>query len=306
MTKVNVMADLETWGKKPGFDLRSIGGCVFAPFTRHNGPLIHDGSLGTIRPFYVATDNPSSDPDVAPPVPNETGNAWQWDGVDAYRKYPLRRDPETVQWWSEQSDEAQAAFASPVDLRVALIQFADWLRALVGDTYDPNDHARRVPDDIKLWSHGPAFDPPILAAAYDACGLPLPWHYRAPRDTRTVFDLAGQDDHSAFMQQFNHGTAHNALDDAISQAQCVCAAIGMITRTPIPMILHCPTCHQQHIDEATEAWPNPPHRSHECQKCGAIWRPADIATAGVQYIDTVGKADSYDNRAPVNGLGDPI
>jgi hypothetical protein len=61
---------------------------------------------------------------------------------------------------------------------------------------------------------------------------------------------------------------------------------------PIPMILHCPACRLQHIDEATSDWDNPPHRSHLCHGCGHIWRPADVATDGVAAINTFGSADS--------------
>lgn len=101
---------------------------------------------------------------------------------------------------------------------------------------------------------------------------------------------------------------------------------------PIDMILYCPKCHAQHIDLPQELcrktdptaflqnkhcwskkghdgpcnlapshhldaleknlWKNPPHRSHLCQSCGHIWRPADVATNGVQEIKTKGKADS--------------
>lgn len=64
----------------------------------------------------------------------------------------------------------------------------------------------------------------ILAAVYQAVNLPVPWHYRAPRDTRTIFDAAGIDDHSAWLAQYATGTVHHALDDAICQARAVCAA----------------------------------------------------------------------------------
>jgi hypothetical protein len=226
MTNVlNVSLDLETWGTRPGFDLRSIGACVFAPTTRHGGPLIHDGSLGTIRPFYVACDNP-----LAP-------NAMYNDD----RKYPLKRDPQTVQWWTEQSDEAQAAFADPIDLRMALDQFGQWLTALMFPHpvspwtafVDPS------PDTLRLWSHGAAFDPGILAEAYHAVGLPVPWHYRAPRDTRTAFDLAGIEDHSAWLAQHPGplGLMHHALDDAICQARAVCAAMARL-RLPDDVVTH--------------------------------------------------------------------
>jgi len=49
---------------------------------------------------------------------------------------------------------------------------------------------------------------------------------------------------------------------------------------PISMILHCPKCGLQHVDEPDErtpGWENPPHRSHLCHGCGHIWRPADVA-----------------------------
>lgn len=92
---------------------------------------------------------------------------------------------------------------------------------------------------------------------------------------------------------------------------------------PIDMVLHCPNCGMQHIDapnhwsdrfdppptdgsmddeeraefDATvkayeDEWTNPPHRSHLCHGCGHIWRPADVPTNGVAFINTKGNADS--------------
>lgn len=63
-------------------------------------------------------------------------------------------------------------------------------------------------------------------------------------------------------------------------------------RDPIPMMLHCPRCSIQHVDAPDGEWTNPPHRSHLCHACGCIWRPADVPTAGVQSIETRGKADT--------------
>lgn len=227
MTKIDVSFDSETWGTEPGCDIRSIGACVMDVRTGHVAGHSHDDGRegGT---FYQAVDNPASDP--AEPKPNPTGKEWTWDGVDSFRSHPLTRDPRTVQWWSEQSTEAQTAFADPMDLRQGLILFGGWLRGLSGDTYDPADHDRRFPDDRKLWSHGAAFDAPIIAAAYRACGLPVPWHYRAPRDTRTCFDMAGVTDHSAWLALTPGplGLLHHALDDSICQARAVCAAYAKI------------------------------------------------------------------------------
>jgi predicted RNA-binding Zn-ribbon protein involved in translation (DUF1610 family) len=85
---------------------------------------------------------------------------------------------------------------------------------------------------------------------------------------------------------------------------------------PIPMILFCPACGNQHIDREEEhnphcavhlvtplpctcgRWTNPPHRSHLCAGCGHIWRPSDVRTAGVAEIATQG---SHDTPDPVRG-----
>lgn len=215
---MNIMFDLETWGTEPGCDIRSIGACVFA----HETGLVHDGSLGTIKPFYVACENPAGE--LGDPMVDD-GSMWWDDANDTYRRYPLTRDPNTVKWWDDQSDDAKAAFDDPIDLREALERFDSWLGGLFNYEETPHDT-----DCIRLWSHGAAFDAPILAAAYRAVGLPVPWHYRAPRDTRTLFDVAGIVDHSAWLKDRPGpmGIPHHALDDAICQARGVCDAYARL------------------------------------------------------------------------------
>lgn len=66
---------------------------------------------------------------------------------------------------------------------------------------------------------------------------------------------------------------------------------------PIPMVLHCPQCGSQHIDAPSGEWTNPPHKSHLCSGCGAIWRPADVPTTGVAAVATRGKADTWPKPA---------
>lgn len=96
---------------------------------------------------------------------------------------------------------------------------------------------------------------------------------------------------------------------------------------PIDMILHCPKCGMQHIDEPEsestyagrlfesswwelggdkpERWMNPPHKSHLCRKeeggCGTVWRPADVPTNGVQAVSR-GKADTWPAGVPAVGI----
>lgn len=62
---------------------------------------------------------------------------------------------------------------------------------------------------------------------------------------------------------------------------------------PIAMLLFCPRCDLQHVDAAQpdKGWDNPPHRSHQCQACHYVWRPADVATTGVRALQTTGEAD---------------
>ncbi|AHJ10733.1 putative exodeoxyribonuclease [Rhizobium phage vB_RglS_P106B] len=221
----HVMLDLETWGKTPGSDIRSIGAVVFDPTAPYGGfvgmrctSCINGASdpwgctdclnTGTDSrgEFYVACENSSViEPGVFSYYP---------DGVGGYRKYPLARDPETVKWWSEQTPEAQAAFEHPVDLRKACGQFQTWFCEF--------ENGNMQSSKTFIWANGPQFDISILKAVFDAVGLDEPWYYRAPRDFRTITDAAGmtRDD----FQAFNHGTTHNALDDAISQAKIVCEA----------------------------------------------------------------------------------
>lgn len=228
MTVKHVSLDLETWGTTPGCDIRSIGACVFDPVTGYVAG--HDYPVGSREcpTFYLATDNPRG----------YWGNGSSRErffttGKSSDRlKYPLKRDPRTVQWWSEQSAEAQGAFENPVDLKDALRRFDRWLTDVAPDQRVVIKTASRehAVSTAPLWCHGPAFDVPILAAAYEAVGLTIPWHYRAPRDTRTAFDMAGIDDHSAWLAQHPGplGVPHHALDDAICQARAVCAAYEQI------------------------------------------------------------------------------
>lgn len=214
---LNLMLDLETWGTSPGCDIRSIGACVFAPDTGYvaDPTDLIEQNCNVPHTFYLATDNPHG----------YWGNGSSRDrffetGKTSDRlKYPLKRDPKTVQWWSEQSAEAQAAFENPVDLRIALSRLSVWLADVSPDV-----------TALRLWAHGSHFDIPILAAAYEAVGLPVPWHYRAPRDTRTAFDMAGILDHSAWLKQHPGplGVPHHALDDAICQARAVCGAWDVV------------------------------------------------------------------------------
>lgn len=50
----------------------------------------------------------------------------------------------------------------------------------------------------------------------------------------------------------------------------------------IPMLLWCPACGARHVDKGDFA--TRPHHTHACQECGLCWRPAIVATVGVQFL----------------------
>lgn len=117
---------------------------------------------------------------------------------------------ETIAWWMAQDETVRAAaFADPkaVHLNAALHDFAVWLRgAATSRTGD------REP--VYLWGNGANFDISILESAYADAGLERPWEFRGVRCLRTVRALAGAE----AIERPEIGNAHNALDDAVSQA----------------------------------------------------------------------------------------
>ena len=48
------------------------------------------------------------------------------------------------------------------------------------------------------------------------------------------------------------------------------------------MLLHCPLCSGRHVDAGEFA--TKVHHTHACQFCGHVWRPALVATVGVQFL----------------------
>lgn len=108
-------------------------------------------------------------------------------------------DAATVLWWMGQSDAARQALLRPGEpLATVLLAFSDWLGS----------------DRCKIWGNGASFDNVIVASAYRRLYLPMPWKFWNDRCYRTV---KAMNPHIPFVGV--QGTAHNALDDAKSQAQ---------------------------------------------------------------------------------------
>lgn len=138
--------------------------------------------------------------------------------------------PDTLEWWLKKGEAAKRVFtgqAKKTPLSVAL----DELRTYV-----------LKHKDATVWGNGSSFDISILEHAYDngCVGLTEPWAYWNVRDMRTIVDVAGIKKD----EMKRNGTHHNALDDAIFQAEVISAAwrkirgaIGMLPagkRSPAP------------------------------------------------------------------------
>lgn len=123
-------------------------------------------------------------------------------------------DPNTVAWWLQRGVVAQhigdgMGAGSPLD--AALRELAAWF---VG------------PGEVSgVWSHGATFDLPILEHAYAQHSIRVPWHYRTPRDTRTVYALTpgGMPDVPADPER-----KHDAAYDCERQVQTLVAAFARI------------------------------------------------------------------------------
>lgn len=114
--------------------------------------------------------------------------------------YGLKMDASTVLWWM--SDELRQACkdwleSKRVDLPTALEAFAMWF----GN------------ESLPLWGNGATFDNVILRSAYKATGLEAPWKFYHDRCYRTMKNAAPG------VEIKRVGQHHNAVDDAITQAQ---------------------------------------------------------------------------------------
>lgn len=110
----------------------------------------------------------------------------------------LHLDASTVLWWLGQDAVARAELQQPAEpIQPVLLEFQNFCAG----------------QDWRVWGNGSDFDNALLAAAYHACLIPLPWKFSNNRCYRTLKSLWPQ----VVMERT--GTYHNALDDARSQAR---------------------------------------------------------------------------------------
>ena len=110
-------------------------------------------------------------------------------------------DDSTVEWWGKQAEDVREEALGDGD-RITLEQFTKELnRFIVGAK--------------NIWAQGPVFDIVILENLYRQIGLPCPWQFWQIRDSRTLLSTHGDP------REKNKVGLHNALEDAVSQAQAV-------------------------------------------------------------------------------------
>lgn len=131
-------------------------------------------------------------------------------------------DASNVAFWFDQVKEAQEeAMSQKLErwpLKACLTMLDDWLimKGAVGIT--PFDIIFN--DKARLWAKPPEYDVRLLRDAYARVDQRFPFHWRATRDMRTLLEvgqLLNMDGATPMV-----GTKHNALDDAVHQAQVVC------------------------------------------------------------------------------------
>ena len=124
-------------------------------------------------------------------------------------------DPATVAWWMQQTTAASLGKkieTTGVNIGAALLALGEWYA--------------NQPDVAAVWSHGATFDIAIVEFHCAAIGLKIPWHYRHPRDTRTLYALAPGG--MPAVQGYGGALTHDALYDCEIQIKQVVGALAAL------------------------------------------------------------------------------
>lgn len=116
---------------------------------------------------------------------------------------------ETVSWWMQQGAAAKTVFSDPPQPGVERVST---MRALSAFEDMIERHGGRF--GVELWGNGADFDNLILGSLYRAFQMKTPWSYSRNRCFRTMKSLPGVP-----KKPDRVGVHHNALDDALTQAE---------------------------------------------------------------------------------------
>jgi hypothetical protein len=162
----DIMIDLETLDVLPSATILTIGAVKFDPF----GMDVEEPSC---EKLYIKVD------------------------VDSCDRIGCTVSQSTVEWWANQSKEAQDEAFNP-DNRVDIV---DAMHQLYKFCWG----AKRV------WSHGASFDVVICDHIFNKIQKAVPWKFWEVRCTRTLFDIGINPERPPVLK-------HHALEDAWNQA----------------------------------------------------------------------------------------
>jgi hypothetical protein len=166
MALTDIMIDLETLATTPDAQILSIGAVRFDPF----GKDVQDPQM---TKFYCRVD------------------------IDSCDALGLVASDATIEWWAQQSKEAQEEAFNPKDR----VHIKDAMEQLYKFCWG----AKRV------WANGACFDIVICEHVFRKIGKAIPWSFWQVRDVRTAFDLGINPNRPPVLK-------HHALEDAWNQA----------------------------------------------------------------------------------------
>ena len=111
-------------------------------------------------------------------------------------------DAKTIHWWLEQEEPIPLDTGQGINLTLGVLH-----------TFFMAHKGR------KLWAHGTTFDIVKLETLFQDFGYTVPWNYWDIMDCRTVTNL---------INCRSKSNNHNALDDAINQAQWILDAKAVL------------------------------------------------------------------------------
>ena len=163
------MIDLETMSTRSNAAIASIGAVKF------------DVADGIVDTFYCTVD------------------------LRTCKAVGLHFDSETIEWWKQQSPEAQRALqVNNISIMQALDDFATW-------------YGKK---SLPTWGNGAGFDNVIMENAYRTVNSRrpwLPWEDRCYRTMKNIIQVPIDE---------RQGTYHNALDDAMHQTKHLLKILG--------------------------------------------------------------------------------
>ena len=112
---------------------------------------------------------------------------------------------DALEWWKKQSKEARVVLDT-TDRRP--------VKEVLDELYDFIFDMDYAAGGMRVWGKGSDFDNPQIVSLFDMYGFELPWDFRKNRCFRTIADEFGH----LCDKPKRTGTYHNALDDAITQA----------------------------------------------------------------------------------------